>query len=712
MAAGILAGRERRQLADLPQLLDLELTSMSANTLRIGIAPVDNEAPDNELAVEAAKWPSPLEKPGREHASLVAWGKYSIQISENPLRIAVIDGGTKLQEIRFDAGSTDIHFPVNGPVFGLGEGSHPLDHRGAREGRSSGQEGSDYRIFGARVQIPLVLSSAGWGIFIGQPLGSFEFTQEEGAYRGPATSTRNVFLLFGNGPAEVLREYAQLTGFPHMPPRWSLGYVQSHRTLESRDELLEISSTFREKKLPCDALIYLGTGFCPSGWNTGHGSFTFNEKVFPDPEAMLRQLHEQDFKVILHVVPPADFHGSVADTGAAAEAPGDAASYWERHAALMRLGVDGWWPDEGDQLSVFARFDRNRMYFEGSRRTKPAERPFALHRNGYAGLQRYGWLWSGDTSSTWQALRAQITNGIVTGLSGIPYWGSDTGGFVPTEELTPELFVRWFQFSSFCPSFRGHGRAWKLRLPWGWNTGDPGPKEMTGDWVDGWPASADLHRPDVEKICRKYLDLRYQLLPYLYSTVAEAHRSGLPLMRALCLGWPHDIQAALSDDVYLWGDHLLVAPVYEKDAASRKFYLPAGKWWDYWAGAGVEGGKPMERAVDLETMPLYVKAGAVLPVGPVRQYTAEPSTEPVTLRIYPGADGRFTWYDDDGSSYQYESGEFMRVECVWNDRDRTLVLAPDAAGHLPMPETVRVEWFDGSRSKLVKPARQGLTVKF
>lgn len=712
-ATSVFAGEQPHKLTGAPEALNLTLTSMTAKTLRIGIAPVADEAPDHELGVVPGKWPSPLQNPRPEQAGEVRWGKYILQVSEDPLRIAIVENGRKLQEIGFDPGSTDIHFLLDGPIFGLGEGAHPFDHRGSKEATISGQAASDYRIFGARVQVPWVMSPAGWGIFLGQPLGGFEFMQEEAVYRGPqATSTRNVFLLFGNGPAEVLHEYAQLTGYPHMPPRWALGYVQSHRTLVSRDEVLEIASTFREKKLPCDAVIYLGTGFCPSGWNTGHGSFLFNEKVFPDPEAILKQIHEQHFRVILHVVPPADFHGSVSDTGEAANAPGDAAAYWEKHAALMRLGVDGWWPDEGDQLSVYARFERNRMYFDGSRKVAPAQRPFALHRNGYAGLQRYGWLWSGDTSSTWQALRAQITNGIATGLSGIPYWGSDTGGFLPTAELTPELYVRWFQFSSFCPSFRGHGRAWKLRLPWGWNSGDPGPKEVNGDWAANWPTEADLHRPDVENICRKYLNLRYQLLPYLYSAVAQAHQSGIPLMRALCLEWPHDPEAVLTEDAYMWGDHLFVAPVYEENAAIRRLYLPAGRWWDFWTGTGTEGGKSIERAVDLETMPLYVKAGAIVPMGPVRQYTGQHAAEQVVLRIYPGADGRFTWYDDDGSSYRYEAGEFMRVECTWNNRDRTLVLAPDPAGHQPLPESLRVEFFDGSQGKLVKPARSGLTVRF
>jgi len=702
---------------------------MTANTLRIGIAPVTGEAPDSEIGIAQDSWPAPLEAPAPARAHSLPWGKYRIAVELDPLRITVFEGERTRQQIGVDTDSTNIHFIVDGPVFGLGEGAHPLDRRGSREAAINGQAGSDLRIFGAHVQIPWVISPAGWGVFIGQPLGAFEFTQTECVFRPvEAYSTRNVFLLLGHGPAEVLEEYARLTGFPHMPPRWALGYMQSHRTLASRDEVLSVTRTFREKKLPCDAVIYLGTGFCPSGWNTGHGSFTFNEEIFPDPPAMLRAIHDKHLRVALHVVPPGNFHGTVADTGAAAEQPGDAAAYWQKHAALEKIGVDGWWPDEGDKLSVAARFDRNRMYFEGSRKTIPNRRPFALHRNGYAGLQRFGWLWSGDTSCTWETLHAQIMVGIGAALSGLTYWGTDIGGFEPTVELTPELYLRWFQWSAFCPLFRGHGRAWHLRLPWGWNTGDAGPKEVEGDWVAAWPPAADLHRADVEEICRKYLNLRYQLLPYLYSYVAQGHRTGLPLIRALALGWPGDPQAVAADDVYLWGDHFLVAPVYEKDAATRRLYLPAGLWHDWWNGDVVEGGRWITRAVDLETMPLYVRAGAIVPMGPIKQYADEPSSEPVTLRVYAGsggagADGRFSWYDDDGISYRHERGAFFRIECTWNHQARTLALAPDPAGLMPLPETVRVEIAgtgrgsgQGSgqgpaRSRLVALTRQGVALK-
>ena len=301
--------------------------------------------------------------------------------------MAAFENNKLRQEVRFDLDSTDVSFHLNGPVFGLGEGVHPFDRRGTRDDMANGQHSPDLRTFGARLPIPWVISPEGWGIFIGQPSGSFEFSQTEARFRGSeATSTRNVYLILGDTPADVLSAYADLTGHPHLPPLWAFGYMQSHRTLASEEEVLSVVRTFREKKLPCDAVIYLGTGFCPSGWNTGHGSFTFNANVFPDPAGDIRQIHNQHMKVILHVVPPGDLHGEVSDTGADAESAGDAAPYWAKHTALAKLGVDGWWPDEGDRLNVYARFQRNQLYFEGSRKDHPQKRPFALHRNGYAGL--------------------------------------------------------------------------------------------------------------------------------------------------------------------------------------------------------------------------------------------------------------------------------------------------------------------------------------
>jgi len=696
-----------------PGTLSLSLHALTPGLLRISISPANDEPRFEELGVVNDGWQK-VQVLGPTGEQSITWGKYTLVVGGNdPLRISAIEGSRKIQEIKFNLDSTDVRFDLDGPIFGLGEGSHPLDRRGTRDAMHNGQNGEELKTFGARLPIPWIMSPKGWGIFIGQPSGAIDFTQTEATFRNiEATATRNVYLAIADSPAGVLREYAALTGFPHLPPLWSFGYQQSHRTLENRDEILSEVRTFRNKKLPCDAMIYLGTGFCPSGWNTGHGSFTFNKAVFPDPGEMFRKIHEDNMKVILHVVPPGDFHGTVDDSGSAAKSSGDAVGYWAKHAEIAKKGVDGWWPDEGDRLSVYNRFDRNRMYWEGSRQIEPTKRPFALHRNGYAGLQRYGWLWSGDTWSTWAALRAQILGGINVGLSGIPYWGTDTGGFVPTPEYGPELWVRWFQFSTFCPSFRSHGRAWKLHLPWGWNLGTTGPKEVEGNWAATWPPEADLHRSDIEEICRKYLDLRYQLLPYIYSTAAQAHMTGMPMIRGLFLVYPHDEKTHLIDDSYLWGDSILVAPIYERGATQRSLYLPEGTWWNYWTNQPVQGGKQIIEKVTLESIPVYVRAGAIIPIGPIKQYTGEPDNEPTTLHIYPGASGSFVWYDDDGSTFQYEKGDFMRTTCEWDDGSRVLTLTLDKTGKLGSGRQIRASLVGTSQIRTARLGHLAMRLQF
>lgn len=694
-----------------PSKLDFSLTALTENVLRISIAPADATPPGRELGVE--DHPHEVVLGTGSAASSVNWGKYRIAVADEPLRITVTDVSGKVrQEIQFDNDNTYVRFRLGSkPLFGLGEGVVGTDLRGTRNAMRNGQGRPDLRVAGSRVPVPWVMSPEGWGIFAGQPSEMFDLTGETGLVRSSvATSTRNVYVVLGGTPAEVLRGYADLTGHPHLPPLWSLGYMQSHRTLASRDEVMSIAKTFREKKLPCDALIYLGTGFCPSGWNTGHGSFTFNADVFSDPEEMIRQLHDEHFKVVLHVVPPWDFHGKITDVGSAAKAPGDAAAYWAEHMPEEKIGVDGWWPDEGDGLSAEARLERNEMYWDGQVQARPERRPFALHRNGYAGLQRYGWLWSGDIDSKWETLAAQVANGVNVGLSGIPYWGTDTGGFVPTRELTPELYVRWFQFSAFCALFRSHGRAWKLRLPWGWDLGTPGPLEGA-EALGDWPAAQDLHDARVEGICRKYLELRYRMLPYIYSSVEQTHRTGLPLMRALWLAWPEDAKATAMTDEYMWGDHVLVSPVLEAGAKQRTTYLPAGTWWDFWSKKRVDGGVEVTREVDLETIPLYVRAGAVIPMGPVRQYAMEASEEPVTLQVYPGANGSFSWYEDDGITFRYRQGEFTRIECGWEDSSRKLTLAWAEGSRTAPGKRLRVEAMDKGTVKMVELADHSTVVE-
>lgn len=279
---------------------------------------------------------------------------------------------------------------------------------------------------------------------------------------------------------------------------------------------------------------------------------------------------------------------------------------------------------------------------------------------------------------TWKTLAAQVAVGLNSSLSVSPFWGTDIGGFFPStnREYIGELYVRWFQFAAFCPSFRSHGRTWHLHLPWGWNTGETGPVESKPA-----PDPSELHNAAVEPICREYDDLRYRLMPYTYTVAREAHDTGLPMMRALWLHYPDDPQAVKLGDEFLWGSDLLIAPVVEKGATSRRVYLPGGTWFDWWTGEKISGGRWIERPVNLETMPIYVRAGAVIPLDPIRQYTAQPVSEPTTLRVYPGKDGAFTLYDDDGQSLDYLHGADPAAVWIcfrWNDAARQFSIEPDS----------------------------------
>jgi len=703
-------------LAPGEQDLEIRVSSVSAHTLRLSIfsAGAGGGIVRSDGSLVQESWDGPITKLSGEFAERgVKVGDLSVKIAPNPLAFTISGAdGAVIQQIKVERASGVVSFATgNSPLLGLGEGGPQFDRRGSVDTMKRGQGGYKLETNGARVPIPWLIGTAGWAMFFHAPFGTFDFSGPESKFlpAGPdAAYPLDIFFVASREPATIMREYAGLTGNAQLPPLWSFGYMQSHRTLGSPEEILAEAKTFREKKLPCDAMIYLSTGFCPNGWNTENGAFEWNARAFPDPPAMLAELHKDHFRAVVHTVILTDKL-----TGRAQDAcdvtkydEQEAGCYWDAHRKDFAMGVDGWWPDEGDPLDIASSLVRNRMYWEGPQVDRPNERPFALHRNGYAGMQRYAsFLWSGDVYSTWETLKTHLPIAVNTGLSGVPYWGTDIGGFVPTKEFTAELFVRWFQFGAFCTSFRAHGRAWKLRLPWGWNTGDPGPAEIRNYGGAAIPDASQLHNPQVEIICRKYLELRYRMLPYIYSVVRECTLTGMPVMRSLWLHYPDDAAAVGRGDEYLWGRDLLVAPVVEQGATARAVYLPRGDWWDFWTGERVKGGREITRAVDLETMPLYARAGAIVPLGPVKQFADEKVEGPLSISVYAGADGSFLFYEDDGNSFNYRKGEWMGIEMRWNDARRVLKMELAAGSRMLAPgrremevklgETVRKVKFEG-----------------
>jgi len=708
------------------QNAELVLSELSERTVRIELFSLDEQGHPRPPAPSTVLVPFPSREKLRVRQMAgtkeLRAGQMRLTVKTQPLTVTLRrEDGRFLQELTFEdtaATNAAVAFHTDALVLGLGEGAQQFDRRGALYAMEPSWGGWNRPVLGSVVPSPFVIGTDGWALFAHRPEGQIDLREGRGRFipqqdpRGGASL--DLFVVSLQEPADALTEYDRLTGRSVMPPKWALGYFQSHRTLAGPEEPLQIARTFREKELPCDALIYLGTGYCTNGWNTGHGSLAFNPNAFV-PEN-IKSLHDLNFKVILHVnraprnlfgtsiaplekpkptpnpsqegsresdaqqlVPSREGSG-VGSRGTASpedfDSPRHIRNYWERHRDIFGLGVDGWWPDDGDELPLEARLTRHRCYYEGPLQDRTNVRPWSLHRTGYAGSQRYGgWIWSGDIDSRWETLAAHVSIGLNHGLSLTPFWGSDTGGFYPTRELTGELYVRWFQFSAFCPSFRAHGRTWHLRLPWGWNTGEYGPIENNQN-VD----PSELHNAEVEPICRKYLELRYRLLPYNYTLAREACDTGLPMMRALWLHYPGDAEAVKLGSEYLWGRDLLVAPVVEKGARSRRVYLPAGTWYDWWTGERVEGERWLDRAVDLATLPLYVRGGAITPLDPVRQYTSQPVTEPTTLRVYPGANSAFTLYDDDGRSLGYRDGSDPKTVWIrlrWDDAARRLTIEPD-----------------------------------
>jgi len=722
---------EGQALTVAGQPVELRLGSISPSTIRISV--VNRTAAEANLNADGGLVPFPEQRRQATPSSPATFGDLSVSVAASPLAVRIADAtGRVVQDLRVDGDGT-LRFSIgDAPLLGFGEGGAQFDRRGVVDAMRNGQGGYQLRTHGGRVPIQWLIGTGGWALFIHQPFGTFDLKGPTGAMTAATPIPLDCFVVASGDPRVIMREYARITGLPEMPPLWSFGYQQSHRTLAGPDEIMWVAKTMREKQLPCDALIYLGTDFCPSGWNTHNGEFEWKKETFPDPKKAIDDLHALHYKVVLHVVIEGrHLTGTVKDpctsperSGRTPDETGDVTKgswptersvgcYWPHHKGVFDLGIDGWWPDQGDGLDAPSRLNRIRMYWEGSQLWRPGERPYALHRNGYAGMARYGaFLWSGDVYSTWETLKTHVPVAINTGLSGIPYWGTDIGGFVPTPEFLGELYVRWFQFGAFCPLFRAHGRTWHLRLPWGWNLGELGPEETAAYQGAGRPPEAELHNTQVEPICRKYLDLRYRLMPYTYSAVRETSLTGLPILRALWLHHPDDPAAVARGDEYLWGRDILVAPVVEKGATSRRVYLPRGAWFDFWTDERFDGGREIDRRVDLETMPLYVRAGAIVPMGPVRQYTAEPPNGPMMLTVYPGMDGSFALFEDDGTSFEYRRGGWMGVTFTWTDRSRrfTMALTPGSRMRPPMVRDVIVRVAGEKKTEAVKFSGKSLSL--
>jgi len=510
------------------------------------------------------------------------------------------------------------------------------------------------------------------------------------------------YFFYGPSIDQVMADYRHATGNAPMPPKWGLGYWQSKEKYNTQQEWLDIAAEYRNRKDPIDNIVQDWFYWDPSPW----GSHKFDPKRFPDPAAAIAALHDQ-YNMHFMISVWGKFNPGTptnqsenynllnskgylypenvnSDRFYDAFNPAARTLYWDlMRDQIFNKGVDAWWLDASEPEVNMQAFRATQTeaglgaqvlnawplmhttaVSEGQLKAAPDKRVFILTRSAYAGQQRTGAAtWSGDITASWQVFANQIPAGLNFGLSGIPYWTTDIGAFFvnyPGGHDNPEyreLYTRWFQFGAFCPIFRSHGT----------NTS----REM---WQFG---------PETEKTLLKYDNLRYRLMPYIYSQAWQVTSHGGTIMRALVMDFPGDVTARESKDEFLFGPSILVCPVTKYQAASRDVILPKGTdWTDFWTGKSYKGGQTVSSATPIDTMPLFVRSGSIVPMGPYLQYAAEKPADPIELRVYPGADASFTLYEDEGDNNNYERGKYATIPLAWNERRKTLTIG-ERSGSFP-----------------------------
>lgn len=513
------------------------------------------------------------------------------------------------------------------------------------------------------------------------------------------------YFLYGPKIDDVIAGMRELTGRATMLPRWAFGLWQSRQRYETQAASLAVVDGFRKRGIPFDNIVQDWQYWRKDQW----GSHAFDPARFPDPVGWINAIHERNAYLMISVwgkfysgvdhydellkngflyplnvsLGTKDFVG-YPFTNYDAFNPAARAMFWRQmKETLFDKGVDAWWMDatepdmEGTPTlqGLRARMNPNaagtgasvlngyalqnaRAVYEGQREAAPDQRVFNLTRNGYAGQQRYAAAsWSGDITSTWTAMRKQIPAGLGFSLSGLPYWTMDSGGFSVPQRFNRrenvdewrELNTRWFQFATFVPLLRVHGET-PFREMW----------EFGGEQSDAYKAQL------------KFDQLRYRLMPYVYSTAGAVTRRGATMLRALPFDFPDDANARDLTDEFLFGPSLLVSPVTTYRARTRSVYLPAAKWYDLWSGAAIDGGQRIDAAAPYDAIPVHVRAGAIVPVGPAIQYVGEKPADSITLYVYTGATGDFTLYEDDGLTNGYERDAFAEIPLRWDEASKTL----------------------------------------
>ena len=576
---------------------------------------------------------------------------------------------------------------------------------------------------------PFLISTNGYGVLWDNYSSTkFEDTKEGYSFTSEVGDASDYYFIYGKNMDEVVAGYRELTGDVPMFGKWVYGFWQSKERYKSFDELKAVVKEYRKRGIPLDNIVqdweYWGD---KPHWN----SLTFHPANFNHPRQVIDELHQQDHVHFMLSVwpgfgPETAVYQSLDSIGALFSEPTwagykvfDAYNpvardiFWQYlKKGLYDMGVDAWWMDATEPsfrdgftqlkqeektksagntyLGSFHRYlntyslEMLKDFYQRLRAESDQKRIFILTRSAFASQQHYGTaVWSGDVSASWENMHKQLVAGLNLSMSGIPYWTSDTGGFFVTERDAKypdglksndykELYSRWFQFSAFTPIFRAHGTNVPREI---WQFGEEGTLSYDNQV--------------------KYIHLRYRLLPYIYSMSHQVTANNYTMLRGLAMDFTTDTRTFDIDNAYMFGTSLLVRPVFHPQSEEKNIciYLPehSGKYWyDFWTGEAFEGGREQMQTNILDILPLYVKAGSILPLAEVKQYAMEYPDRELELRIYGGADAAFLWYEDEGDSYRYEEGVCSKVPMQWKDSERTLTIGLREGTYPGMPEQIKM----------------------
>ncbi|MBB6112913.1 alpha-D-xyloside xylohydrolase [Mucilaginibacter lappiensis] len=610
--------------------------------------------------------------------------------------------------------TTQFCSPQDEALFGLG--CHPVDSLSINyKGRNQ-----DMAIKYMTGAIPVLLSTKGYGLLWDNYSASNFYGAEANntKFKYVSESGKQIDYYFFYGPDfdHIIDLYRKATGKAPMFPKWSFGLFQSQDRYMSQQEILKVKDNYRNNHIPVDAIVQDWYYWDP----LPIGSHVMNPERYPDPKALVDELHKANLHAMISIWPVfgKGTHNFDAlksrgyltnitwdnvvtrtfDTYYDAHNPKARDLYWEqaRDSLVKCYGWDAWWvdqcePDNGallderrkdtfysgrgiDYFNTYS-LEHTKGIYGGWRKDIPGKRAFFLVRQAFAGQQRNATtLWSSDISCTFASYKIQVPQGINACASGIPYWTSDIGGYHLNWKAADwskpenrELFTRWFQFGTFCPIFRIHGKGERALFS------------------DNWDAKT-------KAILLNYDKLRYRLLPYIYSLAGKVTTDNYTMMRALSFDFRNDPKVYSIADQYMFGPAFLVNPVTEQlytgsNAAAgkitRSVYLPAAtQWYDFWTGKKYEGGQTLDAASPIDIMPLYVKAGSIIPMGPDVEYATEKPGSPIELRIYPGTDGIFKFYEDENDNYDYEKGAYATFTLSWDDKNHSLTIS-DTQGKFP-----------------------------